>query len=202
VQGWWDLQDAAIEAISWPGTVVPVYGGKVRYAVSRGFLWCSLPSGRVLAYKRPHIVQERTHNKIYYMSDGTPVHADEVFATDLLYHEDGTLVSEREREGKVRNVARYEGLDDTKQWRVLALYGGLQCNHVVQGTARCVIADKMLLVDLMGYDCVLTVHDEIVSEVPEGFGHLQEYEQLVTAPLAYLPGLPLAAKVWKDVRYG
>lgn len=202
VQGWWDLQDAAISAISWPGTIVDVYGGRVRYCVSRGFLWCSLPSGRVLAYKNPRIAEERVHNRVYYLTDGTPVFADEVFPTDPLYHEDGTLVSAREREGKVRWIAKYEGLDDTNQWRTLALYGGMQCNHVVQGTARCVIADKMMLVDLMGYNCVLTVHDEIVSEVLKGFGCVREYEQLVTAPLSYLPGLPLAAKAWKDVRYG
>jgi DNA polymerase len=56
VQGWWDLQDAAIEAVANPGAVVPVLDGKVRYVFSRGFLWCSLPSGRVLAYFNPHVV--------------------------------------------------------------------------------------------------------------------------------------------------
>ena len=55
VQGWWDVQDAAIEAVSNPGIMVNVFNGRVRYLFARDFLWCAIPSGRVLAYCRPHI---------------------------------------------------------------------------------------------------------------------------------------------------
>jgi DNA polymerase len=54
-QSWWDVQDAAVEAVSSPGRIVPVLAGRVNYLVSRNFLWCQLPSGRVLAYNNPRL---------------------------------------------------------------------------------------------------------------------------------------------------
>lgn len=57
VQAWWDLQDAAIEAVAHPSLKVPVLGGRVVYLVANGFLYCRLPSGRVICYAKPRIVQ-------------------------------------------------------------------------------------------------------------------------------------------------
>jgi DNA polymerase len=57
VAGWADLQQAAIDAVSAPGVIVQALGGRIRYRADNGFLWCSLPSGRVLAY--PGAIVER-----------------------------------------------------------------------------------------------------------------------------------------------
>lgn len=56
VQGWYALQDAAIQAVREPGLKVPVFGQRVVYLVRGGVLWCKLPSGRKLSYLRPRIV--------------------------------------------------------------------------------------------------------------------------------------------------
>lgn len=53
VQNWWNLQDAAIEAVGTPGAIIPC--GKVKYLVANGFLFCALPSTRVIAYAAPRL---------------------------------------------------------------------------------------------------------------------------------------------------
>ena len=44
VAGWGQLQDAAIEAVSAPGCVVSVFGGRVKYVCSGDFLYCQIPA--------------------------------------------------------------------------------------------------------------------------------------------------------------
>jgi DNA polymerase len=55
VQAWWDLQDAAIAAVQTPGLKVPVLQGRVMYLAANGFLYCRLPSGRVISYAMPRL---------------------------------------------------------------------------------------------------------------------------------------------------
>jgi DNA polymerase len=57
VQGWWDVQDAVVEAVSDPGRMIHLFGGRVRFycARNRKFLHIYLPSGRPLSYFRPRI---------------------------------------------------------------------------------------------------------------------------------------------------
>lgn len=57
VRLWRELQAAAIKAVRNPGTVVRAgRNGCIRYSVRGQFLWCTLPSGRPLAYAMPRIV--------------------------------------------------------------------------------------------------------------------------------------------------
>lgn len=58
VQAGKQLQKAALDAVRSPGRITEALGGKVRFKVSGGFLWLRLPSGRRLAYCKPHIVQK------------------------------------------------------------------------------------------------------------------------------------------------
>jgi DNA polymerase bacteriophage-type len=60
VQAWWDLQDAAIEAVGHPGLKVPVLQGRVTYLAANGFLYCRLPSGRVICYAMPRLIRTET----------------------------------------------------------------------------------------------------------------------------------------------
>ncbi len=62
VQAWWDLQDAAIAAVNQPGLKVPVLQGRVMYLAANGFLYCRLPSGRVICYAMPRLIQTEAEN--------------------------------------------------------------------------------------------------------------------------------------------
>jgi DNA polymerase bacteriophage-type len=71
---------------------------------------------------------------------------------------------------------------------------GTFVENVVQGIARDVLAYAMQRLEAAGYPVVLHVHDEIVAEVPNGFGSLDEFIRILTTPPAWAPDLPLAAK--------
>lgn len=172
-RSWRDLQDAAIEAVSAPGCVVPVLGDKVRYVADRKFLYCKLPSGRVIHYASPSVAW-KTHVMTI----------------------DGERVEFRSR------GVTYHGVDSvTKKWGPIDLYGGAQCDHIVQGTARDLLVEAMFRVEAAGYPIVLTVHDEILCEADEGFGGVDEFEALMSQLPPWLAGLPVATKAWEDMRY-
>jgi DNA polymerase len=89
----------------------------------------------------------------------------------------------------------------TKQWVRTSTYGGKSCENICQGICRDIMADAMLRLEAAGYPVVLTVHDEIISEVPKDFGSVEEYEALVSTVPAWAKGFPLTAKGWRGERY-
>jgi DNA polymerase bacteriophage-type len=80
-------------------------------------------------------------------------------------------------------------------------YGGLWVENIVSGIARDLLAEAMLRIEATGYPIVLHVHDEIVAEVPEGFGGTEEFTHLMTRKPAWALDLPIAASAWRNSRY-
>lgn len=176
VQSWWNYQDAAIEAVTAPGTVVhPEHTRRVAYYSDGRALWCVLPSGRMLCYSAPEVVQEQRE----------------------FTRADGTTYTTWKRK------VTFWGIDSrTRQWTKQSLYGGLQCENIVQGTARDVMADAMFNVEDEGYPIILTVHDEILSEVDEGTHHNEhEFADIMSRMSPTYDGLPVSVGAWEDKRY-
>jgi DNA polymerase len=184
VASWYDLQDAAIEAVRAPGMKVPCCGGRIQYLVAHGILWCRLPSGRALSYVSPRIES----------------------GTCPTCHGTGSFDEEECADcwgrGSVKARVAYMGVNSlTKQWGPQRLYGGRQCENVVQAIARDVMVEGMLRLEAAGYPTVLTVHDEVLAEVPEGFGSPEEFAAIMSAVPTWAEGLPVAVGAWKDHRY-
>jgi DNA polymerase len=173
---WYEMNRKALAAVRKPGEVqyVEPYG-RVRFVKAGGYLWMVLPSGRTVAYARPRIV---------------PVEKE---------WEDAET---GKKTRSVRATIEAEGEDSqTRQWTSYYLYGGIFTNHAVQGSARDLLAAAMLRAPAKGYTTVLTVHDELVAEVPLGVGSVQEYEHIVATLPAWAEGCPIIAEGWEGARY-
>ena len=75
-------------------------------------------------------------------------------------------------------------------------YGGKLCENMVQALARDVFAEGLLRVEAAGLNPILTVHDEVVCEVPaaDAQAACAEAVRLMTRPPEWAAGLPLAAE--------
>jgi DNA polymerase len=69
---------------------------------------------------------------------------------------------------------------------------GTFIENAVQGLARDILAETLLRLDAAGYPVVLHIHDEVVCEVPNGVGTLEEFAKLMTTLPAWADGLPIA----------
>jgi DNA polymerase len=89
----------------------------------------------------------------------------------------------------------------TRKWCRRALYGGLQTENVVQAVARDLMAGSMRSVQEAGYDVLLTVHDEVLAEVPNDNGDLESFNALMSERPDWCRNMPLEVKGWEGRRY-
>lgn len=117
VAGWGELQSAGIQACEGRGAVVRCLGGRIAFRHEKGFLWCKLASGRVIAY--PGAIVERKLKVVEI--DGEMIEFDNWGVSYWTQKNGG--------------------------WRKADLYGGAQMAHVVSGTARDVLVAAMHRLD-------------------------------------------------------
>jgi DNA polymerase len=89
----------------------------------------------------------------------------------------------------------------TRKWERIGLYGGLIVENIVQAVSRDLLVHGMMEGEQAGYLPVLSVHDEAVVEVPEGWGSVAEYERILATVPAWAEGCPVAAEGWRGKRY-
>lgn len=95
----------------------------------------------------------------------------------------------------------FDGLNTVGKWGKVDTYGGKLVENIVQATARDLLAVSMLRLRDAGYDIVMHVHDEIVTDTPIGFGSLAEVEEIMSEPVEWAEGLPLGADGFETFYY-
>jgi len=74
--------------------------------------------------------------------------------------------------------------------------------NIDQAISRDILAYTMLNLEAAGYTVVMHVHDEIVAEVDENFGSIEEFERIMATLPPWAAGWPLrAAGGWIGYRY-
>lgn len=91
----------------------------------------------------------------------------------------------------------------SKRWHRIYTYGGKLVENGDQASARDVIADAMPRAEAAGYPIVLSVHDELVTEVPLDRDDLNDegLSAILSTNSDWNRGLPLAAKGMTTTRY-
>jgi len=100
-------------------------------------------------------------------------------------------------------TSSFMGVDPySKQWKRISTYSGKRTENIVQGIAADVIMDGLLAAEDAGYRCVLSVHDELITEPPdEARYNDQALSRLLVESSLWSDGLPLAAKGKTSYRY-
>jgi len=139
VEFWYETEGAAVRAVQNPGQLFSTAGGRVLWGMSadRRFLSAKLPSGRLLRYFRPSVVQGKNKK-------GEP-------KPELRYW---SSIGE----GAIRSDCNGM-LGEYRTW------GGELIENVVQAVARDVIVNDLDRIESAGFPIVLHAHDEFLAEV-------------------------------------
>jgi DNA polymerase bacteriophage-type len=183
-QFWRDLEEASIRAVLNPGAICKAgaEGRQIAYRVAGSFLWCRLPSGRVICYPYPKVQKVMTSwgeekDQLTFM----------------------TVPGDRPQD-KARIL-----YDETNRsrWARMSTYGGSLAENVTQAVARDLLAEAIVRVEERGWPVVMHAHDEIVVEVPADAPEdtLRQVEQEMGRLPEWAAGLPVESKGWRGVRY-
>lgn len=200
---WYATERAALAAMQ---SGEEVECGKVTWFKRDRFLHCRLPSGRLLSYPFPEVAIEPAF--IF------PAVDDEGKNTNIMIVGDRKTALKRAKKRaldedlrlvgdpieKEKSVLSHMGMSDGK-WIREKTYGGKLVENIDQAISRDLMAEAMLRLEDAGYPVVMTVHDESVSEVPKGFGSVEEYESIMAQVPAWGEGIPVAAEGWRGERY-
>ena len=194
-QSWHDAEAAVREAVEYPGTVTEAV--RCKFIVRLGYLWMQLPSGRCLAYASPRLASQVW---ACVRLDGGGWSDPEVMEREEA--EKLSLKGHCRIEGDTSPGIRFLGVDGTtKKWRRSALYGGLIVQNATQAAARDILVNGMRKAEAAGYPVIAHVYDEMICEVPRGFGDLAAFERLICELPDWADGLPLTAGGWRGKRY-
>ncbi|OXJ05623.1 DNA polymerase I [Burkholderia sp. AU33647] len=97
----------------------------------------------------------------------------------------------------------YMGVNQyTRKWQRTKTYGGKIFENLCQAVARDVLFYNAPAVEAAGYDIVLSIHDELITEAPDTDDYsADELSSLIATPPAWAEGMPLAAAGFSAYRY-
>ena len=161
--------------------------------------WYDIEATAIAAVLNPGV--EHPHRGVTFISDGRALRCRLPSGRCLVYQQPS--VERVEKFGRERNELWFWGEDSqTKQWRPISTYGGKLVENIVQAVARDILAHALPKLEAAGYPAIFTVHDEPVSEVPEGYGTVEEYERIMGDLPAWCRDWPVKASGgWRGREY-
>lgn len=179
--------------------IVEFWGGQQRdwipcyYGLEGAAVQAVMHPGRVFEYRG-----------ISYVMRGDILYCKLLSNRFLTYHRPRLLASERRQD---TFSLTFEGWNTNPKagsygWIRMQTYGGKLTENVVQATARDILAHAIVNLEKRGYPVVLHVHDEIVAEVPEGYGSVAEFETIMSTLPEWAASWPVKANGgWRAKRY-
>jgi DNA polymerase len=200
VQFWYDIEQGAKDAI-WENRQTSVRG--IKFAVNKRFLWCKLPSGRLLAYYKPSC---NTKTILCYKvppTEGAPelmfLYNPLDYSTKKVFLEEARKANAEPYEFEAINISFFGTSSKTRKWCQQETYGGKLVENITQAVARDIMAESMLLLEAEGYEIVLTVHDEIISEVENGT--VKKFKEIMERPPTWGQDIPIQVEAYEATRY-
>lgn len=97
----------------------------------------------------------------------------------------------------------YMGVNQyTRKWSRIKTYGGKFFENITQAGSRDVIAHGMVLAEDAGYENLISIHDELLTETPDvPEFNVEGLSACMSAVPEWATGLPLAAAGFEDTRY-
>jgi DNA polymerase len=90
----------------------------------------------------------------------------------------------------------------TRQWGRISTYSGKDAENVCQGGCADIIMDGLLAAEEAGYNPILSVHDEAITEPPDDDRYNdKELSRLLVESSLWADGMPMAAKGKVMYRY-
>lgn len=102
-----------------------------------------------------------------------------------------------------RGNISYLGVNSyTRKWARTKTYGGKLFENACQAVARDVMAANMPTMEVIGYDILGTVHDEVITESwDDGDKSAEDLSNILATQPEWAEGLPLAAGGFESYRY-
>lgn len=179
---WKGLEWASTETV-WTGK--PHIAYECEYAMSDGWLRCTLPSGRPIWYYNPQPV-----------SRPMPLFDDE---GNMLEDENGFVIySDTDYRPGWSYWAQKTGV-----WKKQFAFGGLLTENVVMGIETDIKFDAILLAEANNFPIVMDIHDELVAEVLESTADEKAFKQIMeeTKPWVKALQIPVHVGSWMGDRY-
>ena len=103
---------------------------------------------------------------------------------------------------KKQTIFYYTQDSQTRNFKKTHTYGGKLTENVIQAISRDIMADAMLTLEENTYEVILSVHDEIICEVPKNNHHSLDtmIDIMCDLPL-WAKGCPINAEGWEGDRY-
>lgn len=97
----------------------------------------------------------------------------------------------------------FMGVDGyTRRWQRIKTYGGKLSENVTSATARDILIHRMPDIEAAGYEIIMRVHDEFVTETPDTDEYSSDdLARMMASPHEWTQGLPLAAAGFEAKRY-